>query len=273
MTAVEERTTVRQRFRAFVKKNGPSFIWGQLSSPYDGCFYLNVPVLAKGRYAFVCADLKGMKGGGGWFDRAQYVQSLPKGLTAKELAAGCIKFEDLEQVLGGGCFYKDDLEFHPIAELEANTPYQMYRQVLDMCEQLKIDLGDQFKCPCCGTSLRDSEELCYFESEFQGNGGIGIEVGHPVCQECYDQRRCYYCAADGLELWQNHVDEDGEHCIFCAEKIFCRVSGQEVELEWNSTEEEVEAYREGLSVEGKLALDMTEDHVDRATADLFEKKI
>ena len=185
-------------FREFERENGTSFIWGRLVAPYDGCFYLNTPIFVKGAYAFVCADLR-RTGGRGGLGRKQFIKPVPEefDLDYAGFAAGCVLLRDVPNVLGGSG--KDDYEFHPIAELEANTPHAMVGPVLLMVGGLGYDITGQFKCPCCDCPLADdATDLVYFESEFRGNGGIGVEVGAPVCRDCYAARTCNAC---GAEVW------------------------------------------------------------------------
>jgi len=271
MEATMEKT-VAQEFAEFEKENGPSFIYGHINSPYDGCFFLNGITFVSGDYAYVAADLNR------YSRYKRYVVTPPnKPATIQhhcrsiqkmeELTAGCIKAEDIDNVLSGP--RSDGLEFHPISELGKNTPYALFKQVNIIATALGYDTKGQFGCASCGLAFEAGEDLFYLESEFKGNGGIGIEVGAPVCQECYSDRVCAYCGNE-CEPYQNGVDEDGR-CVCCAEKKVCPVTGEEISLEWDSSEEAVAAYREGISEDGLKAIEYAKDYEDKATGSLFKK--
>jgi len=252
-----------EEFAKFEAENGPSFAWGRLSSPYDGCFHLNVVAFIRNGYAYLASDLKSFKGGHRGTNYAAFVVEPPAEFKAsKYLRAGCIPADDLHTVLS-------KVEFHPIADLQENTPYQLYRAILDMADTLDIDVGGQFKCKICGSTFSAGEQLYYLESEFKGNGGIGVEVAAPLCEECFYERKCSFCSAE-TEPWQSGVDEES-HCIYCAPEIICAVSGQTVNLDWNSTEEEISAYRQGLSVDGMKVKEWVGVHEDKLTGDLFAR--
>lgn len=271
MEATMEKT-VAQEFAEFEKENGPSFVYGHLVAPYSGCFYLNALCFVSGDYAYIAADLNRME------RYKRYVVTPPnKPATIQhhcrpfakieELAAGCIKAEDIDNVLSGP--RSSGLEFHPISELGENTPYALYKQVNIIAAALGINVEGQFKCAACGLDFTAGEEAFYLESEFKGNGGIGIEVGAPICEECYCDRRCGYCGNE-CEPYQNGVDEDGR-CVCCAEKKVCPVSGEEISLEWDSSEEAVAAYRQGISEDGLKALEYAKGYEDKHTKSLFKK--
>jgi hypothetical protein len=271
MEATMEKT-VAQEFAEFEKENGPSFLFGHIDSPYSGCFFLNGIAFVLDDYAYVAADLNR-------YSRYKHYVVTPPNKPAtiqhhcrsiqkmEELTAGCIKAEDIENVLSGP--RSDGLEFHPISELGKNTPYALYKQVNIIAAALGYDVKGQFGCASCGLEFEAGEEPFYLESEFKGNGGIGIEVGAPVCQECYQERSCAYCSAE-VEPYQNSIDEDG-HCVCCAPKLTCSISGQELSVEWDSSEEDVEAYREGISEDGLKAIEYAKAYEDKHTGSLFKK--
>jgi hypothetical protein len=272
MEATMEMTDTVKAFKDFEKENGPSFVWGHINSPYSGCFFLNGLAFMSDHHAFVAADLNRME------RYKRYVVTPPhKPVTiqheckpfakVEELSAGCIMAEDIDNVLSG--HGHAGLEFHPISELGENTPYALFKHVNIIATALGYDVKGQFKCAACGGDFAAGEETFYLESEFKGNGGIGIEVGAPICEECYCDRRCGYCGNE-CEPYQNCVDEDG-HCVCCAEKIVCPVSGQEISLEWDSSEEAVAAYRQGISEDGLKALEYAKAYEDKATGSLFKK--
>jgi hypothetical protein len=184
------------------------------------------------------------------------------------MTAGCIMAEDIDNVLSGP--RSSGLEFHPISELGENTPYALFKHVNIIATALGYDVKGQFKCAACGGDFAAGEETFYLESEFKGNGGIGIEVGAPICEECYCDRVCPFCSAE-VEPYQNGIDEEGEHCVCCAEKINCPITGEEISLEWDSSEEAVAAYRQGISEDGLKAIEYAKDYEDKATGSLFKK--
>lgn len=253
---------VMESFSKFEAENGPSFFWGRLSAPYDGCFHLNVPGFIRNGYAYLASDLKRFKGGHNGNNYAAFVVEPPAELKGnKYLEAGCIPADDLHTVLKA-------VEFHPIADLQENTPYQLYRAILEMTAALEIDVGGQFKCKICGSTFSADEELYYLESEFKGNGGIGVEVAAPLCEECFYERKCGYCGAEG-EPYQQSLDEDG-HCACCADPITCPVTGLELSVEWDSDEAACEAYRRGVHPDVALAEEMAKRYEDNLTGNLFE---
>jgi hypothetical protein len=252
--------TFAQVFTEHVAKHGPSFVYGHLSAPYDGCFWKNCVVFVEGDYAYLMADLKGTR-------QAHYKTEAPAARKGnKYFRAGCIKVADLENVLSEPK-YNSGLEIHPIAELGENTPYALYGHAVAMAQELGYDVTGQFKCKICGYDFADGGEPMYLQGDFKGNGGIGIEVGAPVCEECYNARACSYCSEE-VEPYQNDIDDEG-HCIYCSPEITCTVSGQKLKLDWQSTKEEIEAYKQGLSVEGLAALNLAKDYDDKASGNLF----
>jgi hypothetical protein len=251
-----------EEFAKFEAENGPSFAWGRLSSPYDGCFHLNVVAFIRNGYAYLASDLKSFKGGHRGTNYAAFVVEPPAEFKAsKYLRAGCIPADDLHTVLS-------KVEFHPIADLQENTPYQLYAAIMDMADELGIDVGGQFKCKICGSAFSAGEQLYYLESEFKGNGGIGVEVAAPLCEECYSERRCGYCGAE-VEPYQNGIDEDGR-CVCCAKPIVCPVTGLELVVDYRSDEAECEAYRRGVHSDAILAEEMAKNYEDKVSGDLFE---
>jgi len=241
MVALMNETETLREFREFEKVNGPAFIWGQVSSPYEGCFHLNVIAFVRGKYAFVTSDLKDFA------PYKQYVVSPPKELAdIPQFRAGCILARDLDAVV-------DRAEIHPLADLTEQTAYALTRSVLLMGSELGYDMSGLFKCPLCGVDLADYADqdaeysICFLESEYHGAGGLAVDVGAPVCYECYGNRHCSYCGEE-CEPEQQGVDEDGR-CIWCAKPITCAHCGEEVSLAYNSTEEDIAAYRAGFCAE------------------------
>jgi hypothetical protein len=228
---------VVQDFAAFTAENGPGFIYGHIDSPYSGCWHLNGIAFVHGDRAYVTADLKQFSGYKGYVAKSPF--------PFKELAAGCIMAEELENVLSPAR-YGHDLEFHPIAELAENTPYALYQQIITMAEALGMDVSGQFKCACCGDDFAGGGECHYLEGDFKGNGGIGIEVGAPVCEECYYARRCGYCGSEVAPEMNGAFGEEGEHCQYCADPITCDC-GEEVDprCEWDADPVYAEAYNAG----------------------------
>jgi hypothetical protein len=242
--------TVAQEFAEFEAKNGPSFLFGHCNSPYDGCFFLNCVAFISGEYAYVAADLDKFS------CYSRFVRKSPKA-TNKSLKAGCILVEDIENVLSEPRSGKG-IEFHPISELAENTPYAMYHQVIAMAEKLGYDVSGQFKCACCGTDFADGGECHYLEGEFKGNGGIGIEVGAPICGECMAERSCGYCGAEVEPELNSAFGENQDHCQYCAPAIKC-TCGEKVTPgnEWDLDRVDVDAYNAGQCrecyVQGLLA--------------------
>lgn len=261
-----------KKFVVFEREHGRSFVWGHLLAPYDGCFYKNMVVLVKGSHAFFCAELQEMTDYGRWSDRARYVVEPPKGFDSKYLRAGCVRLNDVPDVMG--C---DMIEIHPISELAKNTPNMLVKPVILMCEELGIDIAGQFLCPLCKCDLSLSpDEIEYFESEHHGDGGIGIDVGEPVCSECRRARTCGSCGYDGLETWQVDVDYDLDrdcgdyHCIHCCvDDRECRICGDTIDFRWDSSKEDIEYWRKGVCQEDECR----EKHeAERREAELEAKR-
>jgi hypothetical protein len=228
------KTDVVKEFRAFEKENGPSYIYGHILAPYSGCSYRNACAIVKGDYAYVTADLCNFS------LYRQYVATTPGKIDRESCTVGCIRLEDIESVLrepeGRG------LEFHSLENLAPNVPHALVGQVLDMCRELGYEsiVEGQFRCPLCEKDLLNAERLEYLESEFRGNGGVGIEVGAPVCCECYHLHKCPNCGGECEPLLQD-VDEK-DHCIYCAPKVPCSRCGETMDLSWGATEADIEGY-------------------------------
>jgi hypothetical protein len=220
---------IRKIHKDFVKQHGPSFVWGQVLSPYDGCFHLNVVAFIRGERAFVTADLKSFTGSARGINYAQYVVDAPEDLQDNPyFTAGCIHVSDITKVLRG------EYEFRPLADLPANTPRALTGHVLEMASLLGYDCKGLFKCNICGSDflsnaqdLSISENVCFLQSEFRGAGGIAIDVGDPVCEECYVNRRCGYCGEE-VEPDCQAIDDNG-HCIYCAPKVVCSICGESID--------------------------------------------
>lgn len=236
MTAAIENDIVRE-FRAFENENGPSYIWGQISAPYDGCFYLNACVIVKGDYAYITTDISRLS------RYRQYNVDTPDGVTSQACEAGCIRLEDVEKVLSRSC---TELEFHPLSDLADNTPRALVGVALEICRTLDYAglVEGKFTCHLCETDLLYAEGIDYLEGEFRGNGGIGIEVGDPVCSECYSLHHCPYCGTEVEPEFQD-IDDPG-HCIYCAPDIECSCCGEDIELGWGASEADIQGYPEGF---------------------------
>jgi len=130
----------------------------------------------------------------------------------KYFEAGCIKLEDLEKVVSG-VSSRNQLEIHPISEIVANTPYAMYWPVWNMLNDLGYETSGLFTCRFCERDYNDIDGIEYLEGEFRGNGGIGIRVGEPCCDDCKSERTCYHCGST-VEPDEKDVDEEG-HCEYC----------------------------------------------------------
>jgi len=228
-TVCENDLTVAQKFAEFEKQNGPSFIWGRAGSPYDGCFWLNVVAFVKNGRAYITLDLARTR-----FKHRRAQSAYP---NIPSLCAGCIDADNIEDVI-------EDIEFHPLADLCANTPHAHVKNVVDMLDGLGMEY-DGFRCASCGYVFQSHDDTHYLESEFRGNGGIGIEVGAPICADCYCERRCGYCGAE-VEVHQNCIDDEG-HCIYCAPDRVDE-NGEKISLDYDSTEEDIKAYLNGTEV-------------------------
>jgi len=235
------------------EKDGLVYLWGRVDSPYDCCYHLNTIAIVRGDYAYVTADLKTFTGGYKAINYAKYVVPPPEEFDMPHLFnIGCIKLESVGDVLSG-------IEVHNFDEnVSNNIPYALYRQVIQMLDILDIDREGWFTCLLCGGDFQDPEEdLFYFESGYHGNGGIGIDVGAPVCQKCYDMHVCHWC---GAEVFDERVRKDGEgevvltgiddegHCLYCAENIPCKCCGEEIYTEDFTEWDEVKAWRDGFCI-------------------------
>jgi hypothetical protein len=244
-----ETKTVQQEFAEFVEKNGPAFIHGDITAPYSGCMFLNGVAFIDGDKGYIAAEISQYPR----YKRysaatpARKVKVLHSYTTLDRIdavAGGCIDADDIDNVM-------DSLEFHPISELAENTPHSRVAAVILIAKALGYNINGQFKCACCGTDLADGVEIdgtgvYYLESEFRGNGGIGIEVGAPICGDCYSARRCGYCGEEA-EPEGICIDEEG-HCIWCAPAIDCKACGESFRPSdgaWREQEKAVKAYQEG----------------------------
>lgn len=261
--------TVAQEFAEFEAKNGPSFAYGHVIAPWDGCFHLNAICFIKDEYAYVAADLNQSS-------RYKYYVKKSPLCTNKYLKAGCVLADQIEFVLSEPK-YNSGIEFHTIDELCENTPYAMYGAVISMAKKLGYDVSGQFKCACCGTDFADGYDCHYLEGEFKGNGGIGIEVGAPVCEECYSERYCGYCGAEVDPELNSAFGEEQEHCQYCAEEVVC-ACGEEVKPgnEWDLDRVDVDAYNAGQCrecyIQEALGEAMNADYakVENETGSLFD---
>lgn len=237
MNTIMENEVVSE-FRAFEKENGPSYIYGHVVAPYSGCFHLNACAIVKGDYAYVTADLARFSG------YRRFVATTPEGVDLDACTVGCVRLEDIEEILSEPS-YHSGLEFHPLTDLATNVPHALVAQVLDMCNELGYGAiaEGQFRCALCETDLLFVDGIAYLESEFKGNGGIGIEVGAPVCSECYDLHHCPWCGEE-VEPDFQEIDEKG-HCIWCAPKTECVRCGEKIDLRlsYKATQDDVDGYR------------------------------
>jgi len=157
MTTVKEnKTDLIQEFREFEKVNGPSYIYGHVTAPYDGCFYLHACAIVRGEFAYVTADLSSYKGGYRGRDYARYVvpaYDQPEDLTYLGNQVGCVRLSDIEKVLSAPG--RSGLEFHPLSDLAPNVPHAIVGQVLDMCQDLGYAalVEGQFRCARCEGDL------------------------------------------------------------------------------------------------------------------------
>jgi hypothetical protein len=209
------------RFRAFEKKHGPAFVWAHLVGPYDGCFYLNVLLFIKGNDAYITCALKD----------SRYSQYRKLDVSGNQyLRAGCMSAMDIDKM-----FNREEVEYHTFDDLEENTPHQLVPGVLSMLEELDIDpkRNERFTCKYCGEHICADEEVHYLESEFRGNGGIGIETGAPIHYDCYrDNLCCGYCGEE-VEPALQYLEHEGDHyCCYCIPKQQCSVCHAEIRLNW-----------------------------------------
>lgn len=250
MTAIQKNETdLVQEFREFEKVNGPSYIYGHITAPYDGCFYLHACAIVRGEFAFVTADLSSYKGGHRGIDYAQYVipaYEQPDDLNYLGNMVGCVRLSDIDKVLSEP--ERSGLEFHPLSNLAPNVPNALVEQVLNMCRDLEYGalVEGQFRCAYCEIDLLHVDRefgISYLESEFKGNGGVGIDKGAPLCYDCYIQHKCCHCDSEVPPECQC-VDDD-EHCIYCAPAIECARCGEDIDLSWGANADDLAGYREG----------------------------
>lgn len=205
MTTAQQSEIV-QDFHRYVEENGPSFIYGHIVAPYSGCHWKNCIVFIKGNYAYLLFDLAGSR----W---EEFLVETPVEFEGnKFFEAGCIKIEDLEEVVSPpSC---GQLEIHPISEIVPNTPYALYWPVWKMMNDLGYETKGLFTCRFCNRDYNGLDGIEYLEGDYTGNGGIGIEVGEPCCSECKSARTCHNCGNSVFD--PNEIDEDG-HCEYCKE--------------------------------------------------------
>ena len=238
MNATAEKTDIVEKFREFEKEHGPSYIYGHVVAPYSGCGHLNACAIVKGDFAYVTADLEDF-----WMYR-DYVTTPPEGIEARVCTIGCVRLEDIEKVLREPEFRRG-LEFHSLDDLAPNVPYALTSKVIDMCAELDYAaiLEGQFRCKVCERDLLTAESIEYFEGDFRGNGGIGIEVGAPVCSECFSLHHCCHCAEE-VEPEFQMIDSE-EHCIYCCPNKTCSCCGEVIDISWHPSETALKGYRAG----------------------------
>lgn len=282
-----EDTELQEEFLNKIKEEqkdyGHVFLYGHVNHPYDGCFWRHCPAFpytAKdGReYLFLTIDL-----GETCYKRLR--EDVPKeledGVYDELLDAGCILAENWECVLSDPGYPAVTPEIHPLDKLEPNTPYALYGHVLEMCEALGYPRPKGFKCKCCGRELYDREDTMYFETEFRGNGGIGIEVDAPVCSDCYYTHMCAYCGAEEPNSpWLLDLDDAG-HCIHCITEEYqyvCRLCDEVIKVWQISTPEDVEAFQNNLcedcqELENRAQVELERyKEIDARSGDLFNQQ-
>lgn len=186
--------------------NETTFVWGRLSAPYDGCFHKNVIVFTGEKYSYITEDLKNTSYENYFVDDPEDDEKW----DFKGFSLGRVLTEDLPEILSR-------METYPLSMLEPNTPYMLTRAVLAMAEEFydeeTFNEVSLFTCARCEEELY-SENVRFLESEFRGNGGIGIESGAPICDCCYYNSCCAYCGVDGFE--EEDLDNEG-YCTYCQE--------------------------------------------------------
>ncbi|MEK6832711.1 MAG: hypothetical protein AABY32_01575 [Nanoarchaeota archaeon] len=232
MNDVEIDETV-EKIKEFSNKGIPCYVWGRITGPYSGCFYLNVIGIVKDDKCYVTAELNS------YLSYKQYVA--PSDYKSDYLTVGCVKIENIEDVLGRG--YRE-IKVKPLTDIVEDVPYACVGQVIDMIDDLGYDRPEGFVCKCCDTPFEDKDDVMYLEGEFRGNGGIGIEVGAPVCQNCYLERHCSYCGEE-IEIYQGDLDEDS-HCIYCCKEKICIKCGEKIKIDWYNKEKDVENFIKGI---------------------------
>jgi hypothetical protein len=228
-TEVDE---VVEKIQDFQNKGTTCYVWGRISGPYDGCFYLNVVGIVKGDKVYFAAEIN-------QFSRYKHLVADTK-YPNEILKTGCVKVEDVTSLLSNF----RDVEVKSLAVIEEDTPYALMGYVLEMCKELGLPRPEGFKCKICGSKFSDRDDVQFLEGEFRGNGGIGIEVDAPLCMDCFNERHCCNCG-DEIEPYQGCVNDQDE-CIYCADEKTCSECGEKIVPDWRLTEEDIANWQNGI---------------------------
>ena len=227
---METVSTVNEQVIALQSQGLDVAIVGDIGSPYDGCYYQRVVGFVKGDKVYLGAPWP-TQGLNSWLRFKLIPTDVEvRSYTGESASPLCVLLSRIEEVMSGPCWERDSLEVIPAKEIESHVDYAWYGYTLCLMRDLGFTRPDGFKCRECDKPFEDDEDVKLYESEFRGNGGIGINVGKPTCAECYGQRRCSNC---GEEWPDGHkwdlaevmdVDDQG-HCASCVPDRACKRCG------------------------------------------------
>lgn len=115
----------------------------------------------------------------------------------------------------------DENERHRLADSES---VWNAGRVAGFFEENDFGIKIKLKCDCCNNRVQ--AKGCHAENLY-GSGGIHVEAGEIICEDCHNQHTCWYCGEyNSDELIHHYEDDDGnkielngQACEWCASKI------------------------------------------------------
>ena len=154
--------------------SGPLILECSAVSPYPGCRY-------EANYWLASID--------------RVIPLYVSGLLRKEL---CKEFrfvgpsvnEFIEWITGyPGAYYED---WDIVESSEFSPPYNLFNSIFNQLKRWRCppDALPYFCCDQCNAKRRENARFL----GYCGNGGVGIELTHPVCEECFKKLKwCMSC--------------------------------------------------------------------------------
>lgn len=212
----------------------PFFLYGHIDGPYDGCFWLNTLVFVKDDRAYLSVPIA---------EFARYRKWVADPLdpgAPDPVLDGCVLLKDLPDVLDTAS--SKGYEAWSMEDLVSNIPNMGYRSVIEILNVVYPNLPAKVRLRCadCAAIFTDADDVYYYECMARGNGGMGIELDAPVCQECQSLTVCSYCGDEYPRKvfpqdperndWVIFSHAEGEErCCRCAEPVFCALCGEVVQ--------------------------------------------
>jgi hypothetical protein len=176
--------------------NGPMIVECNAIAPYPGCWH-------EPNYWVASWDLV----------IPLYVSGQLQKELCRELRAGPKIKEFIEWITGCPGNYYEDWEILETQKL--SPPYNLHNSIINQLQKWGCppDLLPYFHCDQCGAQSRGHARFL----GYRGNGGVGIELTHPVCEECFGKMEwCEDCGdtvmpENGMCPGYDASDEDGRH--------------------------------------------------------------